>query len=82
MDKYALEYEGTLQYDKTLPKLDQFTLCAWMRFTNHSGDHTIFTYSGEFSKIILKISFMSASFPITKLYGLFYWIMMFRADDK
>lgn len=44
-DKYALEYEGTLRFEQSLPKLDQFTLCNWMRFTNHTGDHTIFTYS-------------------------------------
>lgn len=47
LDKYALEHEGTIQYDQTIPKLEQFTLCAWMRFINHSGDHSIFTYSGK-----------------------------------
>lgn len=47
VEKYALENEGTIQYDAALPKLEQFTLCAWMRFTNHKGDHSIFTYSGE-----------------------------------
>lgn len=43
-----MEYEGTLQIEQSLPSLDQFTLCNWMRFTNHSGDHTIFTYSREY----------------------------------
>lgn len=47
VDKYALENEGTIQYDTAIQKLDQFTLCAWMRFTNHKGDHSIFTYSGK-----------------------------------
>lgn len=47
VDKFALEHEGTIQYDQSLPKLDQFTICNWMRFTNHSGDHVLFTYSGK-----------------------------------
>lgn len=47
VEKYALENEGTIQYEAALPKLEQFTLCSWMRFTNHKGDHSIFTYSGE-----------------------------------
>lgn len=47
LEKYAFEDEGTIQYDVAIPKLDQFTLCAWMRFTNHKGDHSIFTYSGK-----------------------------------
>ena len=50
--KYALEYEGTLQIDQSLPSLDQFTLCNWMRFTNHSGDHTVLTYSRKCSHSI------------------------------
>ncbi|XP_055694385.1 uncharacterized protein LOC129796456 isoform X2 [Lutzomyia longipalpis] len=80
VDKYALEHEGTLQYDKTLPKLDQFTLCAWMRFTNHSGDHTIFTYSvnGEDREIQLWVanskgsSFISLAVHGQSLYRLNY----------
>ncbi|XP_031635791.1 uncharacterized protein LOC116348800 [Contarinia nasturtii] len=47
VDKYAFEDEGTIQYDVSIPKMEQFTLCAWMRFTNHDGDHSIFTYSVE-----------------------------------
>lgn len=47
VDKYAFEDEGTIQYDASIPKMEQFTLCAWMRFTNHNGDHSIFTYSGK-----------------------------------
>ncbi|GAB0099547.1 uncharacterized protein DMENIID0001_154220 [Sergentomyia squamirostris] len=80
VDKYALEYEGTLQYDKTLPKMEQFTLCAWMRFTNHSGDHTIFTYSvdGEDREIQLWVanakgsSFISLAVHGQSLYRLNY----------
>ena len=45
--KYAFEHEGTVQYDNAIPKLEQFTACVWMRFTNHSGDHVLFTYSGN-----------------------------------
>lgn len=44
-DKFALDHEGTVQFDASIPSLDQFTLCTWMRFTNHSGDHVLFTYS-------------------------------------
>lgn len=46
-DKYAFQHEGIIQYDHSMPKLEQFTLCTWMRFTNHSGDHSLFTYSGK-----------------------------------
>lgn len=49
VEKYAVDGDGVIEYHSSLPKLEQFTLCAWMRFTNHSGDHTIFTYSGEFN---------------------------------
>ncbi|KAG4070161.1 hypothetical protein HA402_003851 [Bradysia odoriphaga] len=45
VDKFAVEHEGTVQYEQSLPKMDQFTVCTWMRFTNHSGDHVLFTYS-------------------------------------
>ena len=47
VDKFALEHEGTIKYDQHIQKLDQFTLCTWMRFTKHDGDHVLFTYSGE-----------------------------------
>lgn len=47
LEKYAVENEGTIQYGVSVPKLEQFTLCAWVRFTNHKGDHSIFTYSGK-----------------------------------
>ncbi|XP_055591029.1 uncharacterized protein LOC129743098 [Uranotaenia lowii] len=44
-DKFAFNNEGTVSYENSLPALQQFTLCAWMRFTNHTGDHTIVTYA-------------------------------------
>ncbi|XP_040157508.1 uncharacterized protein LOC120897003 [Anopheles arabiensis] len=46
-DKYAFDHDGTVKYSNKLPALNQFTLCMWMRFTNHTGDHTILTYSVE-----------------------------------
>lgn len=53
VEKYAFDGDGVVEYHSSLPKMEQFTLCAWMRFTNHSGDHTIFTYSGEFFRFFL-----------------------------
>lgn len=70
VDKFAIEHEGTVQYDHSLPKLDQFTICNWMRFTNHSGDHVMFTYAGNFDKqkkkIKTKNSFQSTSHSFLK----------------
>ncbi|XP_035791367.1 uncharacterized protein LOC118466342 [Anopheles albimanus] len=43
--KYAFDHDGIVKYANKLPGLSQFTLCMWMRFTNHTGDHTILTYS-------------------------------------
>ncbi|XP_055631597.1 uncharacterized protein LOC129771694 [Toxorhynchites rutilus septentrionalis] len=45
VDKFAFNNEGTVTYEQSLPALEQFTLCAWTRFTNHTGDHTIITYA-------------------------------------
>nr|XP_019544567.2 uncharacterized protein LOC109415138 [Aedes albopictus] len=45
VDKFAFNHEGRVTYEHDLPALQQFTLCAWMRFTNHTGDHTIITYA-------------------------------------
>lgn len=45
--KFAFNQDGAVEYDNELPELDQFTLCFWMRFTNHSGDHVMLTYEGE-----------------------------------
>lgn len=47
-DKFAIDHEATINYDTSSMKtLDQFTLCLWMRFTKHDGDHVLFTYAGE-----------------------------------
>jgi hypothetical protein len=34
-----------IKYNQHIGKLDQFTLCTWMRFTKHDGDHVMFTYA-------------------------------------
>lgn len=44
--KFAFNQDGAVKYDNELPELDQFTICLWMRFTNHSGDHVMLTYEG------------------------------------
>ncbi|XP_075155883.1 pentraxin-related protein b6 [Haematobia irritans] len=45
--KYAFNHDGVVHYESEIPELSQFTICFWMRFTNHSGDHVILTYSAE-----------------------------------
>lgn len=47
VEKFAFDHEATVAYGTDMAKLDQFTICAWARFTKHDGDHVIFTYSGE-----------------------------------
>ncbi|XP_016939020.2 uncharacterized protein b6 [Drosophila suzukii] len=42
--KFAFNQDGEVEYTNRMPELDQFTLCFWMRFTNHSGDHVLLTY--------------------------------------
>ncbi|XP_058053606.1 uncharacterized protein LOC131205503 [Anopheles bellator] len=44
-NKYAFDHDGMVKYGNQLPALSQFTLCTWMRFINHTGDHTLLTYS-------------------------------------
>ncbi|XP_036338727.1 uncharacterized protein LOC118748422 [Rhagoletis pomonella] len=43
--KYAFNHDGTVAYENKLPDLNQFTICFWSRYTNHSGDHVLLTYS-------------------------------------
>uniref|UniRef100_T1PBT1 Pentaxin family n=1 Tax=Musca domestica TaxID=7370 RepID=T1PBT1_MUSDO len=45
--KYAFNHDGIVEYDNEVPELAQFTICFWMRFTNHSGDHVVLTYAAE-----------------------------------
>ncbi|KMZ07706.1 uncharacterized protein Dsimw501_GD14477 [Drosophila simulans] len=42
--KFAFNQDGEVEYGNPMPELDQFTICFWMRFTNHSGDHVLLTY--------------------------------------
>ncbi|XP_017054813.1 uncharacterized protein LOC108097182 [Drosophila ficusphila] len=42
--KFAFNQDGEVEYGNPIPELEQFTLCFWMRFTNHSGDHVLLTY--------------------------------------
>ncbi|XP_017109665.2 uncharacterized protein b6 [Drosophila bipectinata] len=42
--KFAFNQDGEVEYGNHLPELDQFTICFWMRFTNHTGDHVLLTY--------------------------------------
>lgn len=51
--KFAFNQDGIVIYDNELPELDQFTICFWMRFTNHSGDHVMFTYEGISARFVL-----------------------------
>ncbi|KAG5682510.1 hypothetical protein PVAND_011859 [Polypedilum vanderplanki] len=45
-NKFAIDHDSTINYDTSrFKKLEQFTLCLWMRFTKHDGDHVLFTYS-------------------------------------
>ncbi|XP_067635400.1 uncharacterized protein b6 [Eurosta solidaginis] len=43
--KFAFNHDGTVVYENELPDLNQFTICFWSRYTNHSGDHVLLTYS-------------------------------------
>ncbi|XP_018799826.1 PREDICTED: uncharacterized protein LOC108975637 [Bactrocera latifrons] len=43
--KFAFNHDGTVTYENDLPDLNQFTICFWSRYTNHSGDHVLLTYS-------------------------------------
>jgi len=45
--KFAFNQDGEVEYGNPMPELDQFTICFWMRFTNHSGDHVLLTYEGK-----------------------------------
>lgn len=36
-----------VEYEKEIPDLKEFTLCAWTKFHNHSADHPLFSYAGK-----------------------------------
>ncbi|KAL7743768.1 hypothetical protein ACLKA6_016827 [Drosophila palustris] len=82
--KFAFNQDGTVQYNNDLPELDQFTLCFWMRFTNHSGDHVMFTYEAEKEQREIQIwvanaqnsSFLSMAIKGQQMYRLNYPLKM------
>lgn len=43
------QYYQYLQFKEELPDLKEFTLCMWTKFNNHSSDHPLFSYVGEFT---------------------------------
>ncbi|XP_012161536.1 uncharacterized protein LOC105665380 [Ceratitis capitata] len=43
--KFAFNHDGIVTYENDLPALNQFTICFWSRYTNHSGDHVLLTYA-------------------------------------
>ncbi|KAM8718378.1 hypothetical protein ACLKA7_000190 [Drosophila subpalustris] len=82
--KFAFNQDGTVQYNNDLPELDQFTLCFWMRFTNHSGDHVMLTYEAEKEPREIQIwvanaqnsSFLSMAIKGQQMYRLNYPLKM------
>ncbi|XP_026845897.1 uncharacterized protein LOC6596768 [Drosophila persimilis] len=83
--KFAFNQDGEVEYrNPLLPELDQFTLCFWMRFTNHSGDHVLLTYeAGKESREIQiwvanaqNSSFLSMAIKGQQMYRLNYPLRM------
>ncbi|TDG39680.1 hypothetical protein AWZ03_013899 [Drosophila navojoa] len=82
--KFAFNQDGAVEYDNELPELDQFTLCFWMRFTNHSGDHVMLTYEVEKEPREIQIwvanaqnsSFLSMAIKGQQMYRLNYPLRM------
>lgn len=82
--KFAFNQDGAVQYNNELPELNQFTLCFWMRFTNHSGDHVMLTYEAEKEQREIQIwvanaqnsSFLSMAIKGQQMYRLNYPLKM------
>ncbi|XP_064540249.1 uncharacterized protein b6 [Drosophila montana] len=82
--KFAFNQDGAVEYNNELPELDQFTLCFWMRFTNHSGDHVMLTYQVEKEAREIQIwvanaqnsSFLSMAIKGQQMYRLNYPLRM------
>jgi hypothetical protein len=36
-----------IQYKTSLPDFQEFTICLWHKFYNHSNDHPLFSYAGK-----------------------------------
>ncbi|XP_060661722.1 uncharacterized protein LOC132795179 [Drosophila nasuta] len=82
--KFAFNQDGVVEYNNELPELEQFTLCFWMRFTNHSGDHVMFTYEAGKEQREIQIwvanaqnsSFLSMAIKGQQMYRLNYPLKM------
>ncbi|XP_034649983.1 uncharacterized protein LOC117889633 [Drosophila subobscura] len=83
--KFAFNQDGEVEYGSPLlPELDQFTLCFWMRFTNHSGDHVLLTYEAGKEPREIQIwvanaqnsSFLSMAIKGQQMYRLNYPLRM------
>ncbi|EDW66452.1 uncharacterized protein b6 [Drosophila virilis] len=82
--KFAFNQDGAVEYGNELPELDQFTLCFWMRFTNHSGDHVMLTYQVKKEPREIQIwvanaqnsSFLSMAIKGQQMYRLNYPLRM------
>ncbi|XP_023160005.2 uncharacterized protein LOC111592170 isoform X2 [Drosophila hydei] len=82
--KFAFNQDGAVEYNNELPELDQFTICFWMRFTNHSGDHVMLTYEVEKEPREIQIwvanaqnsSFLSMAIKGQQMYRLNYPLRM------
>ncbi|XP_016990990.1 uncharacterized protein LOC108052940 [Drosophila rhopaloa] len=82
--KFAFNQDGQVEYGNQIPELDQFTLCFWMRFTNHSGDHVLLTYEAGKEQREVQIwvanaqnsSFLSMAIKGQQMYRLNYPLKM------
>ncbi|XP_067005035.1 uncharacterized protein b6 [Anabrus simplex] len=79
-------YFQYIQYKEPIPELLQFTLCMWVRFTNHSNDHPLFSYAvGDQPRAILswvsnsqRSSYLSLSVMGHTFYRLNYPFRLYR----
>ncbi|XP_052857018.1 uncharacterized protein LOC128265196 [Drosophila gunungcola] len=82
--KFAFNQDGEVEYGNQMPELDQFTICFWMRFTNHSGDHVLLTYEAgkELREVQIWVanaqnsSFLSMAIKGQQMYRLNYPLKM------
>lgn len=51
-----------IHYKTDLPNMKEFTLCMWTKFHNHSNDHPLFSYAGEWALKLISFSFHHVSY--------------------
>ncbi len=61
-----------VQYKHHIPDMKEFTLCAWHKLYNHSGNHPIFSYAREYYhskyiKIKLKVTYKNDHFFFSQI---------------